>query len=78
MYPVEYIITYYDESDYSTDVIQGITFAENFTEAMSNIEEYYCNGIIDIKMYMLEESSVYELVSKNKDFSDSLFNKESN
>lgn len=61
MYPVEYEINIYDDIDKKERIIHGITFAENFTEAMSNIEEYYGKDIIDIKLFMNEESSVYEL-----------------
>lgn len=62
MYPVEYEIKIYDEIDEKKEIIHGITFAENFTEAMSNIEKEYGETIIDIKLFMDNgESSVYEL-----------------
>lgn len=61
MYPVEYIVTIWDDLTNKEEVVKGITFAKNYTEAMSKIEDYYGNEIIDIKMFMLEEGSVYEL-----------------
>lgn len=61
MYPVEYIVTIWDDLTNKEEVVKGITFAKNYTEAMSKIEDYYKDGIIDIKLFMLEEGSVYEL-----------------
>lgn len=60
MYPVIYWCKIYDECEMKTVDISGCTFAENYTEAMSNIESYYGDMLCDIKMEMIEESSVVE------------------
>ena len=60
MYPVIYWCKIYDEYEMKTVNISGCTFAENYTEAMSNIEAYYGDMLCDIKMEMIEESSVLE------------------
>lgn len=60
MYPVIYWCKIYDECEMKTVNISGCTFAENYTEAMSNIEAYYGDMLCDIKMEMIEESSVLE------------------
>lgn len=64
MYPVEYSATVYDvynKMECNTEQVYGITFANTYTEAMENIEGYYGDSIIDIRLFMQEESSVYEL-----------------
>ena len=64
MYPVEYEVQVYDEFSEKVnkyEIIHGITFASTYAEAMENIESYYGNTIVDIKLYMNEERSVYEL-----------------
>ena len=59
MYPVEYEVKVYNEINGEIEEEKGITFAEDFTEACKKIEKYYGNELIDIFLYMLEESDVY-------------------
>ena len=61
MYPVEYIVTIWNDLTNKKEIVKGITFGENYTEAMSKIEDYHGDEIIDIKMFMLEENSIYNL-----------------
>lgn len=65
MYPVEYSAIIYDDTNYNTEQVYGITFANSYVEAMKNIEEYYGESIVDIRLFMNEESSVYELNEAN-------------
>ena len=67
IYPVEYIANVYDEVEIKNDIVHGVTFAENYAEAMKNIETYYGDNIIDVKLFMLEESSVYEFEMNSKE-----------
>ena len=62
MFPVEYVVTLYNtvSKPPQIETMKGITIAENYTQAMSNIEDYYGDEIVDVKLYMLEESNVYE------------------
>ena len=65
MGPFEYKVTIYDEDKHCTEKYKGITFAENYADAMYNIESYYGQSIIDIKIYGLEQNSVYEINENN-------------
>ena len=61
MYPVEYVATVWNSDENKEEINHGVTFAGNYTEAMSNIESYYGDELITIKVTMLEESPVYVL-----------------
>ena len=60
-YPVKYEVEICSEfKDFKVEKIKGVTFGENFTDAMYNIEEYYGKELLTVKLEMLEEASVYE------------------
>lgn len=61
MYPVEYSAKVYDDIEYKVNQVYGITFADSYAEAMEKIEKYYGDTIIDIRLFMQEENSIYEL-----------------
>lgn len=61
MYPVEYRVRCWDDYEGNEYETYGVTFAENYTEAMSNIESYYGKDIIEVKMFMQEKNLVYEI-----------------
>lgn len=64
LFPFEYILNTWNELDEKEEIVHGITFGKNYTEAMSNIEGYYGDTIIAIeKLCGLEEVSVpvYEI-----------------
>lgn len=64
MYPIEYEVQIYDEfseKENKYEIIHGVTFGNTYTEAMENIESYYGDDIINVKLYMNEEHSVYEI-----------------
>ena len=61
MYPVEYSAKVYDDIEHKVDQVYGITFADSYAEAMEKIEKYYGSAIIDIRLFMQEESPIYEL-----------------
>ena len=70
MFPVEYEARVWNEckgQHGEEEVIHGITFGEGYVEAMENIEKWYGDELISIKMYMLEEASVpiYEFEQTN-------------
>lgn len=60
MYPVEYEAMIWNDVEGKRETVHGITFGESYTDAMSNIEKYYGDEIIDIKMFMNEENTIYE------------------
>lgn len=60
MYPVEYEAMVWNEDEDKSEILHGITFGESYTNAMSNIEKYYGDEIISIKMFMNEENFIYE------------------
>ena len=65
MGPFEYKVTVYDEGKHCNENYKGITFADSYADAMYNIETYYGQDIIDVKIYGLEESLVYEINGDN-------------
>lgn len=60
MYPVEYEVMVWNDDEGKSEILHGITFGESYTDAMSNIEKYYGNEIIDIRLFMNEENTIYE------------------
>lgn len=61
MYPVKYEVEITSEyNDWKIEKVKGVTFGENYADAAKNIESYYGNELISMKMEMLEEASVYE------------------
>ena len=52
------VIECYNDKEYE---VYGVTIAENYTEAMSNIEDYYGEELIEVKMFMQQEQSIYEI-----------------
>lgn len=61
MYPIEYKVRCWDDYENKNYETYGVTIARNYTDAMSNIEGYYGEGLIEVKLFMQEESSVYEI-----------------
>lgn len=60
IYPFIYWINVYNEIDECLEKVSGCTFAENFSNAMKNIENYYGDTINDIKLECLEEGKIIE------------------
>ena len=48
------------EDEYQMEERTGCTFAESYAEAMANIEEFYGDELISIKLDQLEESNLLE------------------
>ena len=48
------------EDDVQFEERSGCTFATSYAEAMKNIEEFYGEGLICLKVEMLEENTVLE------------------
>lgn len=67
MYPAKYTVEIWvpDETDNPVRV-SGITFGENFTEVMSNIESYYGDELLTVYIELQEEAPVYELEMEDK------------
>ena len=66
MYPFLYTVEYYDEINYKLETIQGITFADNFTEAAERIENYYGEMLESVTINIQEESTVWEFDPESK------------
>ena len=62
MYPVEYEVHSWNEVADKEDIVHGITFGENYSDAMYNIEKYYGDTLISVKLFMCEEveNPIYE------------------
>ena len=66
MYPVKYEVEITSEfNNWNIEKIKGVTFGEDYADAAKNIESYYGNELINMKMEMLEEGSVYEFEEDN-------------
>jgi len=61
MYPVEYKVRCWDDYDGKEYEAYGVTLAENYTEAMGNIESYYGEELVEVKMFMQGEQLIYEI-----------------
>ena len=62
MYPFLYKVNYWDELKDTYPKVCGVTFAENYAEAMKNIESYYSDAITEIEsLFCLEESAILEI-----------------
>ena len=62
MYPFLYKVNYWDELKDNYPKVCGVTFAENYAEAMKNIESYYGDTITEIEsLICLEESRILEI-----------------
>lgn len=54
MYPFKYEVKSWDEVDKKIEELHGITFANNYTEVMHKIEEYYSDTLDEVKISLLE------------------------
>lgn len=62
--PFKYMVEFVDEfNDYNITKVKGITFGENFHEAMENIEDYYGKELEKVYIEGYEEAPVYEFNS---------------
>ena len=61
MYPVLYKAHVVNPLDnYKINIVYGVTLADSFKDAMEKIESYYGDEIVQISLFMEDESSVYE------------------
>lgn len=57
-----YKIVYYNEIEDKSITVYGITFGENYTEAMKNIEESYGDTLESVDcLEMITDISTYEI-----------------
>lgn len=60
-YPATYTVHVVDPLTYKLKEIKGITFGDDFTEVMKNIEAYYGEELDDVFIELQEEAPVWEL-----------------
>lgn len=61
-YPFLYKVNYFDEFNTTYPKVCGITFAEDYTQAMKNIESWYGDTIVEIEsLFCLEDSTILEI-----------------
>lgn len=60
MYPFIYWAQIYETADDEVRKVSGCTFADNFSEAMANIEVYYGDELVSIHIESLEAGNVIE------------------
>lgn len=59
-YPAKYMAKIWNDDEGVVKTVTGITFAENFTEAMANIESYYGDEMVEVTIELFEECTIYE------------------
>lgn len=60
MYPAKYKAEFYNSINGIMEKVEGVTMAENFTDAMEKIESYYGDELNEVTIILLEEANVYE------------------
>lgn len=64
MFPAKYSALIWNECNETTEHVTGITFGENYADAMKNIEAYYGDELIEVTIELQEEATVYEVSSE--------------
>ena len=67
---------FYDELEEVQRTSNGLVYAENFAEAMSKIEKYFGDILINVRIEGLEPSEVFDLSLENETPLFDLFVKE--
>lgn len=65
-FPVLYKVLIWDEDERREKMCYGVTIAESYQEAITFIESYYGDTIIEISLYMNEENVLYEFNKEDK------------
>ena len=65
--PFEYEVTVWYSGDRKAEKRQGVTFADSYSEAVENVEDFYGEDMIDVKLFALEENKVYEFNSTTEE-----------
>lgn len=63
MYPFVFWGSIFDDVDNEERKFSGCTFADSYTEAMGNIEDYYGKELMSLRLESLEESNVLEFTN---------------
>lgn len=69
VYPFEYEV----EVSYENTKYHGVTFAKNYGKAAKNIENYYGDELVTIKLFCMEEQSVYEFEETQGEYSHGVY-----
>lgn len=59
MYTVLYHVEFYDEINAVVDKECGLVYADNFTDAMKQIEDYYGKDLEAVKSLELYDASIF-------------------
>lgn len=68
IYPAIYEAEIYNDIQQHTEHVKGITFAPSFSIAMMNIESYYGEELMSVKIELQEEQTVWELETTKTEF----------
>lgn len=69
VYPFEYEV----EVSYENTKYHGVTFAKNYGKAAKNIENYYGDELVTMKLFCMEEQSVYEFEETQSEWNHSIY-----
>lgn len=64
MFPAKYSALIWNSINNKSERVTGITFGENYADAMKNIEAYYGDDIVRVTLELEEEATVYEVSVK--------------
>ena len=66
----EYQLKIWDETDDKEEIRSGVVAADTITEAMKEIEDYYCDEIMEVQMLKAITDGVFEFqwVMEDTDF----------
>lgn len=73
MYPVEFKVKFWDDIAGKEETSHGVTIAENWAEAMTNIESYFGSDLISAQLFMLDEGSCYIFEDSNNELFHGMF-----
>ena len=69
MYPFEYEV----EVGYKNEKCHGITFAKDYGKAAKNIESYYGDELVTMKLFCMEEQSIYEFEETQSEWNHGVY-----
>ena len=73
MYPVEFKVISWNDITEKEETNHGVTFAENWAEAMANVESYFGSDLISVRLFMLEEGNCYIFENSNEELFHGMF-----
>lgn len=68
-----YLFKYEVEVNYENTKYHGVTFAKDYGKAAKNIESYYGDELVTMKLFCMEEQSIYEFEETQDEYSHGVY-----